>query len=514
LEKNVRCGNSLISPQDLGNLILSSNDKKRVNAFDWSLEFAPVFAEGGFSAVIGNPPYVRIQTMKEWAPLEVDLYKHVYTAASSGSYDLYTAFVEKGLSLLRESGSLGFILPHKFFNSKYGMPLRKLISQGDHLREVVHFGDLQVFEKATTYTCLLFLTRSPNALFDLTRVYDLDSWRVSHGSSDAASIAASEIGATDWDFVTGSGAAIYARLRNEFHSLSAVADIFVGVQTSADDVYIMDYVGGKDGIVQLVSKAVGKLVEIESGILRPIVSGTDILPFGLLPNRQYILYPYKVDASESASLMSFTEIGERWPRAAAYLKANKTRLEAREKGKFRGKDWYRFGRNQNVGIQGRSKVCVPRLVDVLHCTLDSDGSHVLDNVDVGGVTLRPKFIGLGLPYIAALLNSRLLQWFFPFVSAPFRGGYFSANRQFLGKLPIVVPNLSHKGERLQYEAILERESRLREIGARRGQPLTPHQKTALEREANEVRRQLDDLIFTLYGLSEAEVRQVTGADAS
>ncbi len=104
---------------------------------------------GGFDCVIGNPPYMRIQHMKEWAPIEVEYYKEHYKSASSGNYDIYVVFAEKGLSVLNERGKLGFILPHKFFNAQYGRPLRTVISQGNHLSSVVHFGDQQVFEGAT-----------------------------------------------------------------------------------------------------------------------------------------------------------------------------------------------------------------------------------------------------------------------------------------------------------------------------------------------------------------------------
>jgi hypothetical protein len=510
LEKNIRCGNSLISPQDLANVFLSAADKKRINAFDWKSDFADVFDEGGFSAVIGNPPYVRIQTMKEWAPLEVELYKHLYAAASSGNYDIYTAFVEKGLWLLRESGRLGFILPHKFFNSQYGKPLRALISNGSHLREVVHFGDLQVFHKATTYTCLLFLTRSPTKIVDLTRVYDLTAWRTLHGGSEHGQITAVDVGISDWDFVTGAGTALYQRLRKQFRTLNAVAEIFVGVQTSADDVYIMDYVSAMTGTIRLQSKALGKVVEIESGILRPIVSGTDIAPFESLPTRQFVLFPYEVDASEKATLIPFNDITRRWPLAAAYLKANKNRLESREKKKFADHEWHRFGRTQNLGIQGRKKLCVPRLVDRLHCTIDVDGGHVLDNVDVGGVTFRAPFASLSLHYLNALLNSRLLQWYFPFVSAPFRGGYQSANRQFLGKLPIAIPDLADYAECGRYEAVLKIEAKLRDLLSS-SEALTPHQRVAADREATELRRQLDEVVYQLYGVSHQESSEIAEA---
>jgi hypothetical protein len=86
-------------------------------------------------------------------PLEVEFYKQRYKSASIGNYDIYVIFVEKGLNLLNGNGFLGFILPHKFFNANYGQPLRTIISEGKYLLHIVNFGDKQVFENATTYTC-------------------------------------------------------------------------------------------------------------------------------------------------------------------------------------------------------------------------------------------------------------------------------------------------------------------------------------------------------------------------
>jgi len=142
---------------------------RRVNAFDWTAEFADAMAAGGFDAVIGNPPYIRIQALQEWAPLEVEHYKAAYRAASKGNYDIYVVFVEKGLQLLNARGRLGFILPNKFLTTDYGRPIRKLISSGRSLHALVDFGHNQVFEQATTYTCLLFLARQPNYSFMFAR---------------------------------------------------------------------------------------------------------------------------------------------------------------------------------------------------------------------------------------------------------------------------------------------------------------------------------------------------------
>src|SRR5665647_2887843 len=112
LAHNIQCGNSLIGPDFYdGQLDLDDEAAQRINVFDWQAAFPQIFKTGGFDAVIGNPPYIRIQTMKEWAPLEVEHYKERYLSAGKGNYDIYVVFVERGLQLLNKKGRLGFILP-------------------------------------------------------------------------------------------------------------------------------------------------------------------------------------------------------------------------------------------------------------------------------------------------------------------------------------------------------------------------------------------------------------------
>ena len=180
LGNNIKCGNSLIGMDYFdGQLMADAEEIARVNPFDWKSAFPAVFKRGGFDAVIGNPPYIRIQAMQEWASEQVAFYKKEYQAASKGNYDIYVVFIEKALSLLNKKGELGFILPHKFFNAQYGEPVRKLVAQGKHISKVVHFGDQQIFDGATTYTCLLFLNKQSQDEFEFTKISDLENWRSS-----------------------------------------------------------------------------------------------------------------------------------------------------------------------------------------------------------------------------------------------------------------------------------------------------------------------------------------------
>jgi len=161
---------------------MSNEQRLKINHFDWEIEFKDIFKTGGFDVVIGNPPYIRIQSLREWSPLEVEYYGKQYFTAQKGNYDIYVIFVEKALSLLNKDGKLGYILPHKFFNAHYGESLRSLIAKGKHIEQIVHFGDQQIFEGATNYTCLMFLSKKATKEFRINKVANIQDWRINGNS--------------------------------------------------------------------------------------------------------------------------------------------------------------------------------------------------------------------------------------------------------------------------------------------------------------------------------------------
>lgn len=400
--------------------------------------------DSGFDIVIGNPPYIRIQTLKQKDPTIVAFYKDHYASAAKGNYDIYVVFIEAGLRLLKADGHLAYICPHKFFNSQYGEPIREVIAKGQHLRHVVHFGDEQVFPGATIYSCLLFLANGGSNDCRFIRAHDLNAWKAT-GAGIEGKIASTAVKKGEWNFAVGKGASLFDVLNNGRTKLGEVADSFVGLQTSADDVYILQLVEDRGDSLVCYSKSLEKQVELERGLLHPIVSGADVKGFAPLPSRQFILFPYRVH-DERAALIPFSTIKVHHRLTSDYLATNRARLEGREGGKFADAEWYRFGRSQNLGIQEKRKLCVPRLVGHLHAGIDLEGTHYLDNVDVGGVAWKPANAARSLRTLCALLNSQVLRWFFPHVSAPFRGGFRSANRQFLEQIPICEATQSQEAK--------------------------------------------------------------------
>jgi len=111
----------------------------------------------GFDVVIGNPPYVRLETMKE---LSEQMSKLNYRTFEKRG-DLYCLFVERGFGLIKPNGTISFIMPNKWMQAGYGKPLREFFLQYE-LNQLIDFGDIQIFEGATTYPCI-FVSRKASA---------------------------------------------------------------------------------------------------------------------------------------------------------------------------------------------------------------------------------------------------------------------------------------------------------------------------------------------------------------
>ncbi|PNE11351.1 MAG: type I restriction endonuclease subunit M [Beijerinckiaceae bacterium] len=147
LEQSVKCGNSLIADKN-----------ERGRAFDWQAEFPEIFARGGFDIVLGNPPYVRMETIKPFKPY---LEKHYAVAADRA--DIYAYFYERGFELLRPGGRLGYISSSTFLRTGSGENLRRYLRTRAEIETVVDFGDLQIFEGVTTYPAIVTMRRAPTA---------------------------------------------------------------------------------------------------------------------------------------------------------------------------------------------------------------------------------------------------------------------------------------------------------------------------------------------------------------
>lgn len=139
LSGNIKCGNSLISDPAI------AGDK----AFNWQEQFPQVFERGGFDVVIGNPPYVHLESILDTSN---QLEKAGYSTYNKRG-DLYCLFVEKAFQLANTNGIVSYIMPNKWLQAGYGKELRAYFLN-KRLERLIDFGDIQIFEGATTYPCI------------------------------------------------------------------------------------------------------------------------------------------------------------------------------------------------------------------------------------------------------------------------------------------------------------------------------------------------------------------------
>jgi len=512
LGSNIKCGNSLIGPdfyQDKQMNFLENEEIYRINPFDWQKEFPDIMKGGGFDLVIGNPPYIRIQTMKEWASVEVELYKNNFASASKGNYDIYVVFVERGLGLLNKRGWLGFILPHKFFNAQYGQPLRGLVSKGNYLAEVVHFGDKQVFTGATNYTCLLFLDKAGRKKCHFTKVDDLTSWR-SSGEATYGTIPSSRVTPADWNFAVGKSAELLDKLSKMPVKLGDVTErIFQGIKTSADKIYIVEEIERKGKRVKIFSKEKNAEYWLEPNLLHPLIKGGDSKRYCLSRTNRLILFPYLKQKKDITELIDESTLKNDYPLTYAYLVDNKSYLENREGGKMHGVRWYSYGRTQALEVMSLLKIFTPDIAARASFSLDETGEVFFTGGVAGGygILVSPEYLH---NYILGLLNSKLLEWFIRQSATQMRGGYFSYESRFIRNLPIHTINISNPTNKAHHDQIVKLVEQMLSLHKQLAVAKTPDDKTRLQRQIDATDHQIDQLVYELYGLTKEEIQIVEG----
>jgi hypothetical protein len=519
LDSNIKCGNSLIGPdyyegRQLGLGLYDEEEQYRVNAFNWQRAFPHVFSVGGFDAVIGNPPYIRSQSL---GADQRDYYNRVYKTAT-GTYDIYVLFVEKSFNLIGKHGKCGFILPNKFFTTDYGEGLRKLLAGNKLIESIVDFEDAQVFAGAGTYTNLLFLSNSPTQTTQYTRLGSIFKESGSAGLEDALSnsqITFSPIELVNdgsrWTLASGESGSVLIRLQQTFPSfLSFEPHIFQGLKTSADKIFLVKIKGRNENECNIVNLLDEESV-IECDILKPVVKGENVKRFSTdTSNNLHIIYPYKVAQNGKATIVDESEMRSRFPKTWEYLNKYQKILGARDNGIWATrKDWYAYARAQNIGTFLGSKFLVPYMTTRLRTNLDDSGTLFFVNITTGGYGLRVK-ANENSKYILGLLNSRLLDHCIKQTTNRFRGGYFAINKQALERLPYRPISFSDPAEKAAHDKLVGLVEQMLALHRRLPSVRTPGEKEMVQRQIESTDGQIDRLVYGLYGLTEEEIKIVEG----
>ena len=178
--------------------------------------------------------------------------------------------------------------------------------------------------------------------------------------------------------------------------------------------------------------------------------------------------------------------------------------------------WYAFGRSQNLSEMEQTKILTPSISDRGSFTLDFAHHYYFVGSGGGGgggygVTLRDEFLYLTYFYVLGLLNSKLLDWYLKYVSSSFRGGYYSYNRQYIEQLPICTIDFSGPTAKARHDRMVELVETMLKLHKQLAVAKTSHEKTAIQRQIDATDKQIDQLVYELYGLTEEEIKIVEEA---
>ena len=511
LSGNIKWGNSLIGSDFYNDKQMTLFDDEavyKVKPFDWESKttgFGEIMAKGGFDAVIGNPPYIRIQTMKDTAPETMPYYKQKYVSASKGNYDIYVVFVERGLQLLNSEGLLGFILPHKFFNAKYGEPLRGLITRGNHLNSIVHFGFQQVFEGATTYTCLFLLSKTPNPFFQFVSVEDIELWR-NTCSAKSGIIDMSKIDSNSWHFIIGRDATVFDTLHKVVPKLKDVTyRIFQGLKTGSDKFYIVELVAEKDETYVVHSRQDSEKHELEAGLLHLLVKGGDSQRYLINDTARLILFPY----SKDGKLISESEMKDNYPLTWQYIEKHEEFLRSRERRKMDiDGSWYAYTRSQALDVISEPKIFTPDIANIPSFSIDTSGDVFFTGGTAGGYGIVPD-AKTKSEYLLGLLNSRLLNWQLRHISTSLRGGWYSYESRYIGQLPIRTIDFDNPADVARHDQMVELVNTMLDLH-KQLPDLSGIRCDTVQAQIERTDAAIDALVYELYDLTAAEIAIVEG----
>ena len=256
LNENIKCGNSLISDPAI------AGDK----AFDWQKEFPQVFEKGGFDVVIGNPPYVQLQSLGAMS----DAYAKSGFETYNRSADLYCLFTERGYNLLKPGGMQSFIMPNKWMLVSYGKELRSFMAKTD-MQKIVNFGDVQFFNEATIYVCI-FVTRKSNERQGSVQALSLNQ-KTYHGdflnevSSQLADYPSDTFGEDEWIIQPKAHFDILQKMQRGIALKDMPLSINYGIKTGFNDAFFIDG-ATKHRLIAEDPKS--------SELIKPLLRGRDI----------------------------------------------------------------------------------------------------------------------------------------------------------------------------------------------------------------------------------------------
>jgi len=477
LGQNIKCGNSLIGPDFYDNqLDLFSQQMKKINAFDWQVGFPDVFKQGGFDVVIGNPPYVRQELLGDFKEYFKTHYK-VY----HGTADLYTYFFEKGMQILTKGGLFGIIVANKWMRARYGEPLRQWL-KSKPIQQIIDFGDLPVFQQATTYPCIFIAGGENESHFWATEVKSLDFVNLAEYHLDnRQTILRETLSPSGWQLISDSESNILAKLHEKSIPLGdyVKGKIYYGIKTGLNEAFVID----SDTKNRLISE------DLKSAeIIKPFLAGRDIKRYQQPVSDKYLIFFQKGFTNEHyQGKKAWVWLNETYPAIANHLAFYE---EPGQKRWDKGDYWWELRACDYYEAFEKHKIMLPDIALRMQALYDCEGFFCVNTAYI--IPVDDKFL-------LAILNSNLIKFFYSRITSSIQGGYLRFIRQYLEKIPI--PQTSE----LAKNQIIQIISNLLSLNKELSSAILDTQRQQIQRTIDYSEKKIDELVYQLYGLSEEEI---------
>lgn len=493
LHNNIKCGNSLIGPDiysDVQTTLFEDEEYYRINPFDWNTEFSSILGGGGFDAVIGNPPYVRQELLKE----QKDYFKDHYEVYQ-GTTDLYAYFIEKGISLLRTHGIFSYIVSNKWMRANYGKPLREWLKK-QKIEEIVDFGDLPVFKKASTYPCILRVSKGkPDDTFDAVEVENLEFRDLSeYVRENKYPISQNSLDASGWSLVDEKSQALLNKLWGRGVPLGEYVEgkIFYGIKTGLNKAFVID----EEIKERLISKD-PKSTEF----IKPFLAGRDIKRYKeSKPDKYLILFERGwTNKNSEGHNNKWKWLKDKYPAIAEHLEKYSVEGEKRyDKGDY----WWELRACDYYQEFEKPKMMLPDISIKSNFTIDEKGELFCVNT--------AYIIGNCDYYLLGILNSKLMTFYYSLISPVFRGGFLRFIYQYLVLLPICKIDFSDPSEKAMHDKMVSLVEQMLDLNKKLDQAKLESDKEMIKRRIEATDNQIDKLVYELYGLTDEEIAIVEG----
>jgi hypothetical protein len=500
LSNNIFFGNSLLNPKH----VVLKKDEIIINPFD--------FSKRRFDVIVGNPPYMKSEDMKNITPLELPLYKKAFVSAHK-QFDKYFLFIEQGINLLTKDGILGYIVPSKFTKVGAGKKLREEIGSKGYLHSIVSFGANQVFADKTTYTSILILSNNKQNSFSYTEVKYLTEWKIRDFERNVTAIInISELSNELWFLIPPYLKNTYDKILLQSDNLEDIVgkkNINNGIQTSANDVFVIKSI--KEDKKYVYFEKGNITYKIEKDIVKPYYEtsrkkGEDKLnTYRILRPNTFVIFPYRLLTSGKVEFIYIKELKGHFPFAYRYLREHKARLQKRDIKPVPKTDeeWYRFGRSQYLELGNiHEKIVIGVMSAGEKYPIDfSKTLHTAGGTAGYCSIYLPNESLYSIYYVQAILNSKYTEWIINLRGEVFRGGYIARGTKMLKNLPVHKINFTNPFEKELHDKIVGTQKDLIDIydkidknaGNKRG--LIP-----LQAQFKREKIALDELLAQLYNL--------------